>query len=136
MTKFIFVAPWKTTLRTTIEDHRLIGHKRMLELWGRSELQGIWIDQGWIKEVNGQEWREIYNTVKIVTDKEAKDRPGPIQKQDKAIQVNQSGPKESSDLLETFPPLGRFKFDPESISNRLFEIDISQREFNIYFFSL
>jgi hypothetical protein len=68
---------------------------------------------------------------KIVTGKEVKDRPGPTQKQDKAIQVSQSGPKESSDLQETFPPLERFKFGPESISNRLFEIDTDQRVFNI-----
>lgn len=130
------MASSKTTLHTTIEDRRLIEHKRILELWGRSEVQGILIDQGWIKIVNGQERREIKKVFKIVTDKEAKDRPGPIQKQDKANQVNQSGPKESSDLQGTFPPLGRFKFDPESISNRLFEIDIRQRVFTINDFSL
>jgi hypothetical protein len=63
-------------------------------------------------------------TFKIATDKEAKDRLGPIPKQDRAIQASPSDPNEPFDPQETLPLPEQFRFDPESISNNLYKIDI------------
>lgn len=58
-------------------DPPLRGRKPMLGQFDRSEVQGILIDLGLIKEVSHPEVQGIRVIPRIVTDKEAKDPQGP-----------------------------------------------------------